>query len=522
MRVISGNKEVFFAIFIVAIMLPAFCSAQGDECNTENVNAATAEEVNAFIVNYAGGTGKSFMEGHGQYIVDAAKAWTLNPWFLVGITSHESTVGKAGTGTITYKAQNPGNIKRDMGYRTKEPNPLSGYTNFNGWDQGYLAMAKLVRQTHFDKGRKDYNAMANPAICGDECYFQEEAGHPEYGTWQDWVSDNKKVFELACGGTMTGGTITTGGTMWTSEAILAMVKTTIAKLVCLPLWFMPFIILAMIVMGALMIVGRGDDPGQRERGKRLIKDAILGAFVVLGFVSLSGIFVDVSNCWKGEWPISDTAISGSLPPGVGAGSGNTIVLDPGHGGGDSGATGGGMREADVNLDIAKRVKTILEAHGKTVLLTRSDGSTNPSFQDRAKVANDANADFFVSIHNNAGGGSGSWTIVYCYCSYCKEAGGTVPCKDEPKVHYCPVDECGVKNPSYEKSRDLARRMGTNMNNALGRGIVVNGGELGVLHFVNAPAVLVECLFIDNAAEQKMLKDEQTKQKIAQAIAESLF
>lgn len=89
--------------------------------------------------------------------------------------------------------------------------------------------------------------------------------------------------------------------------------------------------------------------------------------------------------------------------------GYSIVLDPGHGGtvnvGGSGAnhaTGvvSGIAEKDLTLDLALRMKPILEAHGYDVTLTR-DADVNLSLEDRARVANATNADFFLSFHFNA-------------------------------------------------------------------------------------------------------------------------
>ena len=80
---------------------------------------------------------------------------------------------------------------------------------------------------------------------------------------------------------------------------------------------------------------------------------------------------------------------------------NLIALDAGHGGNDPGAIGRhGLREKDVNLDIAQRVKRILEAKGFKVVMTRNSDKFIP-LPKRAQIANDAKADLFVSFHVNA-------------------------------------------------------------------------------------------------------------------------
>ena len=78
----------------------------------------------------------------------------------------------------------------------------------------------------------------------------------------------------------------------------------------------------------------------------------------------------------------------------------TVVLDPGHGGVQNGAMIGTTREADIVLDIAKRVKRILLQDEVRVLLTR-ENDVDISLSQRASFANEQNANLFISIHANA-------------------------------------------------------------------------------------------------------------------------
>jgi N-acetylmuramoyl-L-alanine amidase len=78
-------------------------------------------------------------------------------------------------------------------------------------------------------------------------------------------------------------------------------------------------------------------------------------------------------------------------------SGRTIVLDPGHGGPDIGATGGGLQEADVVMDLARRIEGRLTAIGVSVVYTRTDHSC-PTEEERAALANAAQADLVLSLH----------------------------------------------------------------------------------------------------------------------------
>src|SRR5579864_9050219 len=78
-----------------------------------------------------------------------------------------------------------------------------------------------------------------------------------------------------------------------------------------------------------------------------------------------------------------------------------VVLDPGHGGQDSGAMCGGVLEKDLTLDIAQRVDRLLQAQGIATLMTRT-GDAYVSLNDRAAVTNRSPNCVFVSIHFNEG------------------------------------------------------------------------------------------------------------------------
>ena len=82
-------------------------------------------------------------------------------------------------------------------------------------------------------------------------------------------------------------------------------------------------------------------------------------------------------------------------------NGYLIMLDPGHGGSDPGAVGPtGLKESTINLRVARYLRTLLQADGAKVLMTREDDSTL-SLGERVAMANEAGPDLFVSIHHNA-------------------------------------------------------------------------------------------------------------------------
>ncbi|MEM3341744.1 MAG: N-acetylmuramoyl-L-alanine amidase, partial [Thermoplasmata archaeon] len=82
-------------------------------------------------------------------------------------------------------------------------------------------------------------------------------------------------------------------------------------------------------------------------------------------------------------------------------SGISIAIDAGHGGRDPGAVGpSGLKESTINLDIAFRLKAILEAEGATIVMTRTS-DTYVSLSERSSLANSRNVNYFISIHCNA-------------------------------------------------------------------------------------------------------------------------
>lgn len=187
-------------------------------------------------------------------------------------------------------------------------------------------------------------------------------------------------------------------------------------------------------------------------------------------------------------------------------AGLTIVIDPGHGsiqpGGwaDPGAIGpGGLYESEVVLDIGRKVAHLLNQAGATVILTRS-GDTALTLEGRAQIANDVQADAFVSIHANASASPRQkGTSVYFYAPY-----------DSP-----------LGDQRYTR-KHLAQSIQTEMVRSTG---LLDLGTLEsnfkVLRETVIPSVLVETAFISNPAEEKLLQDPQFRSKIAQAIARGI-
>src|SRR5205809_7747002 len=130
----------------------------------------------------------------------------------------------------------------------------------------------------------------------------------------------------------------------------------------------------------------------QRSGLKQVAQTILA---VLGFLLMIASFV-----WMQRTPRPEPAArSGTAQPRARSKSFAVVVLDPGHGGQDSGAMCGGVLEKDLTLDVARRVDRLLEAEGIATLMTRL-GDTYVSLADRAAFANRVSNCIFISIHFN--------------------------------------------------------------------------------------------------------------------------
>ena len=169
-----------------------------------------------------------------------------------------------------------------------------------------------------------------------------------------------------------------------------------------------------------------------------------------------------------------------------------IVIDPGHGGSDHGATGYGLVEKNLNLSLAKAVQRNLNQYELEVVLTR-ENDTNPSLNARANYANNLKADFFLSLHTNSGGGSGFESYVYSNAPSSTTALRTI-------LHTAIAD--------YYSREGLPDRGGKKENFA-------------VLRETSMPSVLLENLFIDNARDASYLKAPSFLPGAASAITNGI-
>jgi len=174
-----------------------------------------------------------------------------------------------------------------------------------------------------------------------------------------------------------------------------------------------------------------------------------------------------------------------------------VCIDPGHGGYDSGAIGNGLKEKDLTLDVCLKLKPLLEFNGISVILTR-DGDYAPGhfendlkneLSTRVKSAESAKVDLFVSVHINAGGGTGVEVLII-------GSGGRAETAANKVLRYL-VDAGGWTN----------------------RGVKTQ--NVMVLRETSMPAILTENGFIDKTTDAAKLKDSNFRQTLAVAHAKGI-
>jgi N-acetylmuramoyl-L-alanine amidase len=208
-----------------------------------------------------------------------------------------------------------------------------------------------------------------------------------------------------------------------------------------------------------------------------------------------------------------------------------VVIDPGHGGHDTGAEGPhGLLEKDVVLDLAKRLgKLIEERMGAEVIYTRSDDTFIP-LRERTALANERKADLFLSIHANSSPSAPRAAGVETYylnITGTKEAMDVAArenaTSDESVFELADLIQKIAKADKAEESREFASRIQTalyafsvkNVPAAKNRG--VKSAPLVVLIGANMPSVLAEVGFLSNSREESLLKKPDYRQKLADAL-----
>ncbi len=176
-----------------------------------------------------------------------------------------------------------------------------------------------------------------------------------------------------------------------------------------------------------------------------------------------------------------------------------IFLDPGHNysGGDTGASGFGLREEIVTFEVANKLRVLLQSAGHEVRMSRSyvtdnvgNGTVASSLNERVRMSNEWGADLFVSIHCNAYNQKACGTETFVYSLNSK-----------------------IAETALRVQQKITDKLGTT-----DRGIKAQPG-LVVLKNTSAPAFLIETAFIDNEDDSWLLKSRQ--EDFAKAIFEGI-
>ena len=207
----------------------------------------------------------------------------------------------------------------------------------------------------------------------------------------------------------------------------------------------------------------------------------------------------------------------------------TIVVDPGHGGHDSGARGNGYNEKDIALQVATRLANNLR-RDYNVIITRDSDFFVP-LDTRAKIGNDANADFFISIHlNSSSSSSANGTEVFYFSKKDQGSYAAQVAKFENKVDGSygdvPFSDFILNDIFYRKnqktSQAIAESVLNNLINTTGlrrRGVF--GANFAVLRGSNSPSILVELGFMNNYSDLSQYLTPDGQERAANAIGSAI-
>jgi len=212
-----------------------------------------------------------------------------------------------------------------------------------------------------------------------------------------------------------------------------------------------------------------------------------------------------------------------------------IVIDAGHGGHDTGTIGPtGLMEKDLCLDVALRLGKIIQQRlpGADVVLTRSDDTFIP-LEERTRIANEAKADMFVSIHANSSQDSGARGIETYYLNLkgspeAMEVAARENATSEQGVHEL---EDLVKQIARTEKIDESREFAEDVQDSLSKRVqktartVKNRGvrkaPFVVLIGADMPSILTEISFLSNPADEKLLKQPDHRQRVAEGIFQGI-
>ena len=211
-----------------------------------------------------------------------------------------------------------------------------------------------------------------------------------------------------------------------------------------------------------------------------------------------------------------------------------IVIDPGHGGHDPGARAQGLTEAELVLDVALKLEQLLRTQpGVEVILTRRT-STFVALEERTKIANQAGADLFLSIHANASDNMSARGIETYFLNFAPNAEAeTIAAREnagsKQTMRNLPdIVRAIALNNKIDESRDFARLVqarlyyGLRKANKQAKNLGVKQAPFQVLIGAAMPSILAEISFITNRQEGSLLKTDKYRMEIAKALSKGVL
>jgi N-acetylmuramoyl-L-alanine amidase len=192
-----------------------------------------------------------------------------------------------------------------------------------------------------------------------------------------------------------------------------------------------------------------------------------------------------------------------------------VVLDPGHGGEDSGAMCAGVMEKDLTLDVARRVDRLLDSEGVATLMTRL-GDSHVSLADRAAFGNRVKESIFISIHFNEDNKPVASGVETYYPAHQINSGSAfnswLPFFSRPPSN--------SPNPESQSLADFIQEALVARTRSVDRG--TQAKQFFVIANVTSPAVLIEGGFITNQDELSKLASEDYRDQLAAAVADGIL
>lgn len=209
---------------------------------------------------------------------------------------------------------------------------------------------------------------------------------------------------------------------------------------------------------------------------------------------------------------------------------NRIVIDPGHGGHDSGTLGpGGLEEKNVVLDVALRLGVLLKQKlGADVIYTRDDDTFIP-LETRTAIANKAQADLFISIHANSSPDSSARGVETYYLNFTTSADALEVAARENAVSDQSIHQLSdlVKKIALQDKINESREFASDVDQSLYAGLEdgnpglrdrgVKKAPFVVLIGANMPSILAEISFLTNPDDASELGQPQYRERIAEAL-----